>query len=73
MGHPKTSYIFEKYPDVVGTEELSEMLGGISKKLVYRLLRQQQIPSVRIGREYKIAKVDVINFLSHGKTLLNCQ
>lgn len=69
MNYPDTPAIFEKYPDVVGTEELREMLGGISKKLAYRILQQNQIPSIRIGREYKIAKVDIIEFLLHRETL----
>jgi len=55
--------IFEKYPDVLCVEELCEMLGGISKKLAYRLLKQNAIPSIRIGREYKIAKLAVADFI----------
>ena len=43
-------YIFAEYPDVVSTDELCEMLGGISRKLVYRILREGQISSLRIGR-----------------------
>lgn len=61
-------YIFAEYPDVVRTDELCEMLGGISRKLVYRILREGQIPSLRIGRSYKIAKADVVAYvLQHGK------
>lgn len=61
-------YIFAEYPDVVSTDELCEMLGGISRKLVYRILREGQIPSMRIGRSYKIAKADVVAYvLQHGK------
>ena len=61
-------YIFAEYPDVVSTDELCEMLGGISRKLVYRILQEGQIPSLRIGRSYKIAKADVIAYvLQHGK------
>lgn len=56
------------HPDVVGTDELCDMLGGISRKLVYRILQEGQIPSLRIGRSYKIAKADVIAYvLQHGK------
>ncbi len=61
-------YIFAEYPDVVSTDELCEMLGGISRKLVYRILREGQISSLRIGRSYKIAKADVVAYvLQHGK------
>ena len=41
--------IFAEYPDVVGTDELCDMLGGVSRKLVYRILQNKEIPSLRIG------------------------
>lgn len=60
--------IFAEYPDVVGTDELCDMLGGVSRKLVYRILQNKEIPSLRIGRTYKIAKADVAAYiLQHGK------
>lgn len=55
--------MFEKYPDVVEVDDLRVMLGGISKKLAYRLLADQEIRSVRVGRSYKIPKVCVIEYL----------
>lgn len=55
--------IFEKYPDVVDVEDLRVMLGGISKKLAYRLLADNEIRSVKIGRTYKIPKICVIEYL----------
>ena len=54
--------LFTDYPDVVGTEELSEML-GVNKCLIQRLLRENKIPSIRIGRLFKVAKVDVIDYV----------
>jgi excisionase family DNA binding protein len=55
--------MFEKYPDVVEVDDLRVMLGGISKKLAYRLLADQEIRSVRVGRTYKIPKICVIEYL----------
>ncbi len=55
--------MFSDYPDVVDVPALREMLGGISKKLAYRLLTDGEIKSVRIGRAYKIPKTSVIDFL----------
>lgn len=55
--------MFEKYPDVVEVEQLREMLGGISRKLAYKLLAEKEIHSVRIGRTYKIPKACVIDYL----------
>jgi len=57
--------IFENYPDVVNVEDLCLMLGGISKKLAYRLLSSGEIMSVKIGREYKIPKSGVRTYLLH--------
>ena len=56
--------MFKNYPDVVNVKELQSMLGGISKKLAYHLLRNNIIKSIRIGRQYKIAKTDVILYLT---------
>lgn len=62
----KTQAMFEDYPDVVEVDDLCKMLGGISRKLAYRLLADQEIRSVRIGRAYKIPKVCVIEYLMRG-------
>lgn len=56
--------MFEDYSDVVEVSDLCKMLGGISRKLAYRLLAEQEIKSVRIGRSYKIPKMHVIEFLT---------
>lgn len=56
--------MFENYPDVVDVDDLCKMLGGISRKLAYRLLIDQEIRSVRIGRSYKIPKIYVIEYLT---------
>lgn len=55
--------IFSEYPDVVDVPTLREMLGGISKKLAYRLLATGEIQNVKIGRSYKIPKACVIDYL----------
>ena len=59
---PRTD-MFSDYSDVVGVEEMCEMLGGIGKNLGYQLLRDRKIPHIRIGRTIKIAKPDIINFV----------
>lgn len=59
----KAKEMFEKYPDVVAVDDLCEMLGGISKKMAYKLLGNQEIRSIRIGREYRIPKPFVIDYL----------
>ena len=39
----KKKEMFEDYPDVVDVDGLCKMLGGISRKLAYRLLNDQEI------------------------------
>ena len=58
--------IFKNYPDVVNVKQLQAMLGGISKKLTYTLLKNNLIKSIKIGRQYKIAKTDVILYLTQN-------
>ena len=59
----KKQTMFSEYPDVVEVDDLRKMLGGISKRLAYRLLTEQEIHSVRVGRAYKIPKLCVIEYL----------
>jgi len=54
--------MFREYPDVLTPGEVQKML-GIGPRLTYRLLRSGQIPSVRMGRLYRVPKVAVIDYL----------
>ena len=56
--------LFRNYPDVVDAKQLSEMLGNISMKSVYRLLHDHSIDHIKIGKIYKIPKVHVIKYLN---------
>ena len=47
--------MFATYPDLVNIQELKQML-GIGVNLAYRLVRTNTIPSIKVGREYKIPK-----------------
>jgi hypothetical protein len=59
--------MFANYPDVVGVNEISQMLGGISKELTRRLLKSGKIENLQIGREYKSTKEDVIAYIYSNK------
>jgi hypothetical protein len=54
--------MFENYPDVVEVDDLRVMLGGISKRLAYKLLTNQEIRNVKVGRAYKIPKIFIMSF-----------
>lgn len=63
---PTKRDVFRKYPDVVDVNQLCEMLGGthpVCTKTAYKLLREGQIPSLRVGRAYRIPKLSVIQYL----------
>ena len=55
--------MFKEYPDVVNVDQMCAMLGGISRKLCYRILRENDVEHFKIGRTYKITKLSVISYL----------
>ena len=55
--------LFKDYPDVVKVYQLKEMLPKMGKNKIYDLLKNKKIHSKRIGRDYYIPKVSVINYL----------
>ena len=65
MNNVKDNYklMFTTYPDVVTVNQLKDML-GISITLAYRLVKSNNIKSLKIGREYKIPKANVISYLT---------
>lgn len=65
MGTIKENYqlMFTSYPDVVNINQLKDML-GIGITLAYRLVKQNIIKSIKVGREYKIPKANVIAYLT---------
>lgn len=65
MAEIKETYnlMFTDYPDIVNLTQMRKMLGGISNTLAYRILREKKIKSKKVGREYKIPKVNVIKYM----------
>ena len=59
--------ILENYPDILIFDEVVEIL-GIGENSTYNLLKNKQIYSKKIGREYKIPKICVIDFIYKEKT-----
>lgn len=55
--------MFRDYPDVVTVEQMCEMLGGISTKTGYRLLKNGTIKSFLVGRRYRIPKLYIFEYL----------
>ena len=66
MGNIKENYelMFTEYPDIVNIVQLKEML-GIGSNLAYKLVRNKTIPALKVGREYKIPKRNIIYYLTN--------
>lgn len=62
---PQDAYklLFREYPDVVTVEQMCEMLGGISTKTGYRLLKSGTIKSLIVGHRYRIPKIYILEYL----------
>ena len=55
--------MFADYPDVVNLVQMREMLGKIGSTLAYKIVRTKQIKSRKVGREYRIPKINIIEYL----------
>lgn len=59
--------IFSEYPDVVNVKQMCKMLGNISTKTGYNLLKQNMIQHFKIGHMYLIPKCCIIAYI-HKQT-----
>ena len=55
--------MLKDYPELIRIEQLCEALGGISTKTGYKLLKEKRIVSLKIGREYRVTKSNLIDYL----------
>jgi excisionase family DNA binding protein len=58
--------MLEQYEDVLTVTELQEIL-GIGRNKAYSLLQSGAIPSVRIGKKWRIPKDAVLHYLGQWK------
>ena len=54
--------VLKDYPDILTVEEMSQAL-GISTKTGYRLLRDNKIEHLRLGRTYRIPKAHLLTYM----------
>jgi len=57
--------ILRKYPDILSFEQMCEVL-NISPKTGYKLLRENSILHVKVGRAYRIPKAHIFTYLMIG-------
>lgn len=61
-----TQEMFANYPDVVDVSGLQSMLGNIGKQKAYELVREGTIKAIKVGKLYRIPKINVIAFLTQN-------
>ena len=59
-----TQEMFADYPDVVDLSGLRVMLGNIGRQTAYELVRKGTIKAIKVGKLYRIPKINVIAFLT---------
>ena len=59
-----TQEMFADYPDVVDVSGLQAMLGNIGRQTAYELVRKGTIKAIKVGKLYRIPKINVIAFLT---------
>ncbi len=57
-----STIMFQSYPDCVNISQLQSML-GIKRTKSYELIKSGKIKAVKIGKDYKISKLNVIAFV----------
>jgi excisionase family DNA binding protein len=64
---PSEAYriMLKKYPDVLNINQMCEVF-GISLNTGYKLLREKRISCLKVGRAYRIPKVQLIRYLNAG-------
>ena len=62
QSHNAYSRMFRAYPDALSLKDLSQMF-GVSTKQASKLIHDGKIDAIKIGREYRVAKVNAIRFL----------
>lgn len=59
----RTVEMFKDYPDVLTPGDLQKIL-RIGRNSTYKLLSENQIETIRLGKKYIIPKVNVIKYLT---------
>ena len=54
--------MFTEYPDIVNVEQLQTML-DISRHTAYALIDNGSLPGIKVGKAYRIPKINVIKYV----------
>lgn len=59
--------MFEQFPDVLTVKQVADLL-HVGRNTAYQLVRSGAIPSVIIGRQIRVSKASIVEFINKGKT-----
>lgn len=65
MNKMRITKSLRRYPAALNVKEVSEIL-RVSTKTVYKLIDSGSFPAVKVGRENRVAKSRLINYLVSG-------
>ena len=54
--------MFQGYPDILDVKQVSELL-NVSNKTVYRLINENKLASLKVGRVFKIPKLHLLQYI----------
>ena len=54
--------VLKEYPDILTVEEMSKAL-GVSTKTGYKLIRENKIECIKVGRSYRIPKAHLLTYM----------
>lgn len=63
MRNIQNNEIFRDYPDVVTIDDLQSML-HIGRNTAYKMLQDNIIKTLKVGKRYIIPKTSVVNFVT---------
>ena len=58
--------MFKDYPDIVSVADLQKIL-GIKKTKAYELVQNRTIKAMKVGRDYKIPKINIAFYIMGEK------
>jgi len=54
--------VLKEYQDILTVEEMSKAL-GVSTKTGYKLIRENKIECIKVGRSYRIPKAHLLTYM----------
>ena len=54
--------VLKEYPDILTVEEMSKAL-GVSTKTGYKVIRENKIECIKVGRTYRIPKAYLLAYM----------